>query len=195
MRTLTRIGAGVLAISMALGVAACGDDSDDKKDDAADTTDESTTTTKADTPAGETVTVTAVDYAYQDLPESIAAGTVLKLVNQSAGEAHELVAVKIPDAEKRSVSDLLNLSDEELGKAFGGEPDPATVLLAPPSSTEQIPAVGDGTISEPGRYVVACFIPVGADPSVVLNPEGDGPPESDAPPHFTKGMYAELIVT
>src|SRR5690349_16568642 len=115
MRTLTRIGAGVLAISMALGVAACGDDSDDKKDDAADTTDESTTTTKADTPAGETITVTAVDYAYQDLPESIAAGTVLKLVNQSAGEAHELVAVKIPDGEKRSVSDLLNLSEEELG--------------------------------------------------------------------------------
>jgi hypothetical protein len=176
---------------MALGVAACGDDSDDSGDKAAD----ATTTTAAAEPSGETITVTAVDYAYQDLPASIEAGSVLKLVNQSAGEAHEMVVVRIPDAEKRPVSDLLNLPDEELGTVFGGEPEPAAVLLAAPSSTEQINAVGDGTISEPGRYVVACFIPVGADPAVVLDPNGDGPPESTDPPHFTKGMFAELTVT
>ena len=29
------------------------------------------------------------------------------------------------------------------------------------------PVVGDGTITEPGRYAVICAIPVGADPAAV----------------------------
>ena len=30
-----------------------------------------------------------------------------------------------------------------------------------------IPVVGDGTITEPGRYAVICAIPIGADPAAV----------------------------
>lgn len=189
MRTLTRVSAGVLALSMALGVAACGDDSDDEATDT-----EETTTTEAEA-ASEPITVTAVDYAYEGLPSEVEAGTQLKLVNQSAGEVHELVAILIPEAETRPVSELVALPEEELGAVFGGEPEPATVLLAAPSSTEQIPAVGDGTLTEPGRYAVVCFIPVGADPAVVLDPNASGPPESDDPPHVSRGMFAELTVT
>lgn len=190
MRTLTRFGAGVLALSMAMGVAACGDDSDD---DAAD--DEMTTTTEAEE-AAEPITVTAVDYRFEGLPEEIEAGTKLQLVNQSAGELHELVVIRIPDGEDRSVADLVALPEEESDAIFG-DVEPATVLLAPPSSTEQIPAVGDGTIAEPGRYAVVCFIPTGADPDAYLNaPPSDGPPQVEGgPPHAAQGMFAELTVT
>ncbi|MDQ2650931.1 MAG: hypothetical protein M3Z03_15445 [Actinomycetota bacterium] len=193
MRTLSRFGAGVLALSVALGVAACGDDSDD---DAADTEDTTTTTEEAPA-AGEPITVTAVDYAFEGLPESIEAGTQLKLVNESAGEAHELVAVLIPATETRPVSELIQLSDEELGAAFGGEPAPATVLLAPPSSTEQIAALGDGTIAEPGRYAVICSFPVGGDPGEILDPNAEGPPSvpEGTETHDQRGMFAELTVT
>ncbi len=72
---------------------------------------------------------------------------------------------------------------------------PATVLLAPPGG-EQIDAVGDGTLSEPGRYAIVCFVPTGADPEAFLSEAGpDGPPEVEGgPPHIAHGMHAELVV-
>lgn len=78
----------------------------------------------------------------------------------------------------------------------GGEPE--AVLLARPGSDETIPAVGDGTLTEPGRYVIACFIPQGADPDEYLNAAAEsegGPPDvAGGPPHFVLGMQAELRV-
>jgi hypothetical protein len=77
-----------------------------------------------------------------------------------------------------------------------GDGEPAMVILAPPGGGDTIPAVGDGTITEPGRYAIICSIPQGADPDAYLNaPPSDGPPQVDGgPPHFTLGMYAELEV-
>ena len=141
------------------------------------------------------ITVTGIDYGYEGLPADIEAGTKLAFVNASAVEAHELVAILIPEAETRTLSELIQLPEEELFAVFGGEPEPATVLLAPPSSSEQIEAVGDGTLTEPGRYAVLCFLPVGGDPAVVLDPNAEGPPESDDPPHASQGMFAEVNVT
>ena len=61
-------------------------------------------------------------------------------------------------------------------------------------STE-ILAITDG---EPGRYVVICAIPTGADPVAYFDPANqspDGPPNVEGgPPHFTQGMYADLTV-
>jgi len=75
---------------------------------------------------------------------------------------------------------------------------PAAVLLAPPGG-EQIDALGDGTLADPGRYALVCFIPTGVDPDEYLNAppgEGGGPPviEGAGPPHADHGMYAELTV-
>jgi hypothetical protein len=77
---------------------------------------------------------------------------------------------------------------------FAGEP--AMVLLAAPGG-EQIAAVGDGTLAEPGRYLLFCAIPIGADPQEYLEAAqtSDGPPQVDGgPPHFTAGMYGEVTV-
>jgi hypothetical protein len=108
---------------------------------------------------------------------------------------HELIAVRVPDGEDRSVSELMELPDAELEAIFGSGP-PATVLLAPPGG-EQVDALGDGTLAEPGRYALVCFIPTGVDPDEYLAASGEGPPviEGAGPPHVTAGMFAELEVT
>ncbi len=195
----------VLAAASML-VAACGDDDETSTEDtsAPAETDDATTTTEepADEEAeseGETIEVTAVDYGFEGLPDRIDAGTRLTLVNESSVEIHELVAIRVPDEEERPVDELVTLPEAELDAIFGAGP-PALVVLSPPgaSAEEAIPALGDGTFTEPGRYVVVCFIPVGADPEAYLaaaEAASDGPPEVEGgPPHVTEGMFGEFIV-
>ncbi|WP_436794869.1 hypothetical protein [Actinospongicola halichondriae] len=184
----SKIRQALAVLALVGAVAACGDDDDNANAP-------TTTTTAAPDDTAATVDVTAVDYAYEGLPDTIEAGTRLTLANASDTEIHELVAFRIPDDETRSIDELVTLPPEELLGLIG--PEPATVLLAPPGG-DQIPAVGDGTLSEPGRYGVICVIPTGADPVEYLDAaaasEG-GPPEVDGgPPHITQGMFAELLV-
>lgn len=142
------------------------------------------------------IEVTGVDFAFEDLPDSVPVGSRLTLTNEAPSELHEIVAIRIPDDEDRPGDELMELPPDELGAIFAGEP--AMVLLTPPGG-EQIAAVGDGTLSEPGRYLLLCAIPTGVDPDAYLEAaaasEG-GPPQIDGgPPHFVHGMWAELEVT
>lgn len=165
-----RLGA---AIGMTMLAVACGDD----------------------TTSG-TVKVTGADYSFKNLPKEAEAGTVLSLTNESSKEVHELVALKLPDSEKRSAEDLVKLPQDQLEGLFRGPP--TAVLVAPPSGAPQIQAVGDGRLSEKGRYLIMCSIPIGADPAAYLAAAqrgGDGPPSvAGGPPHFTQGMYGEVKV-
>ena len=197
----------LLAATLAAGLllAACGDDDDTDTATAADDTvtteapaedDAATTTTvaaAADDAAPGTLEVTAVDYAFEGLPDTVPAGTTLTFTNTSEAELHELVAMRIPDEETRPLEELLTLPESELMSIFTGPP--ATVLLAAPGG-EQISAVGDGTLAEPGRYALVCFVPTGADPTAYLESAGpDGPPDAaGGPPHIVHGMHAELVV-
>ncbi len=196
---LARIGLASLAICV-LGLSACS------SDDAADTT---TTTTEADAPRtgdqtssqddhddhdAPKVEIGLVDYSFEDVPSSVPVGTPLSITNSSTTELHELVAVLLPADETRSVEELIALPQEELGALVGGEP--AAVIIAPPGEAG-IPVVGDGTLSEPGRYLLLCSIPLGADPGeyMAAAQTSSGPPQVDGgPPHFTAGMFAELEV-
>jgi hypothetical protein len=186
------IRVGAAAAVALLSLAACGDDDDDETGSGSGS--EVTDDTEAE--AGATIEVTGIDYGYEGLDGTIEAGSKLSFTNGSDKEAHELVAFLIPEGEERSMEELLALPEEELGAIFGGEPEPVTVILAAPGATDEPGAVvGDGTITEPGRYGVACFLPVGGDPAVVLDPNAEGPPDTgDAPPHFTQGMFAEFTV-
>ena len=207
--------AGVLALSL----AACGgDDDDDAGSDttaaAAATTDAPAATTEEPVETTEaggapttphtsdhgdhpTIAVDGIDYGYENLPAEIEAGTVLTFTNQSDTEFHEMVVIRIPDDETRPVEELALLPQEESDAIFASTM-PALVSVAAPGE-EGMPVVGDGVISEPGRYAVVCFIPIGADPQVVLDAmqsESSTPPDlGDGPPHITAGMYAELVVT
>jgi hypothetical protein len=181
-----KLTAGVVALLAAAGLmlGACG------TTDAAD----AGATDPDATDAGDTVEVSTIDYAYEGLPATIAAGTRLEVHNDSTTEMHELIAMRLSDDEARPVRELLELPEAELDGVFAGEP--AVVIIAPPGE-DGFSVVGDGVIGEPGRYVVICAIPTGADPEEYLNaPEGEGPPQVDGgPPHFVNGMWAEVLVT
>ncbi|MGI9053567.1 MAG: hypothetical protein ACR2HQ_13140 [Ilumatobacteraceae bacterium] len=117
------------------------------------------------------------------------------MTNTSSGEAHELVAFLLPDDEARPVTELLALPPAEFEALVAGPP--ATVIIAPPGEGG-FAVVGDGSLTEPGRYLVACFIPIGADPAEYLaaaQASGDEPPVvAGDPPHFTAGVAGELEV-
>lgn len=167
--------ATIAAVALGLVAAACGDDS----------------TTSSSSSKAATVNVKAVDYGFEGLPSSVKAGTALKLTNQSNREAHELVAVKLPDGERRSVAELVKLPEQQLMGLFTGPP--ALVLLAPPGGGDQIVAEGDGTLREPGRYLVLCNVPTGADAGAFMKATGPGQVTGGAP-HHVNGMYAEVTV-
>lgn len=185
--------ARVLALIFALAMvaSACGNDDDDEG---------TGTGTEAGTEeaAGETLEVTAVDYAFDGLPASVEAGTEISLANESEAELHEFVAVRLPDDEDRPVEDLVQLPREEIDALLGaGVTD---VILSLPGQTDTPGAVeGDAVLEEPGRYAVICAIPTGVDPQVYLDAAAEaegGPPEIEdaGPPHLAQGMFAELTV-
>ena len=182
-----------LVVGISMLTAACSDDSDASPSSA---TTASTAPAGSDTgaPGHEHVEVTAVDFSFEDLPSTVGAGTRLSLRNAAAHELHELVAFRLPDAERRPVAELLKLPEAELGPMLGA---PTTVLLAAPGQ-DQIPAVGDGTLTEPGRYLVMCSIPTGVEPAAYLKAaaaaNGQKPDAAGGPPHFTSGMFAEVTV-
>jgi plastocyanin len=209
-RTRT-IALALLVSGSLLGAAACGDDDDNGNgngDDTEATTDDDGNGNGDDGDtgddgddgdegdegaAGDTVEVTGVEYAYEGLPDTVEAGTTFSFTNEGE-ELHEMVAFLIPDEEDRSIDELVQLEDEELGEVFGGEPMPEFVLMAEPGDdgTMVFPPDGEATVTEPGRYGVVCFIPVG----MTEMPEGEqeGPPEGDGPPHAFEGMTGEFTV-
>jgi hypothetical protein len=67
-----------------------------------------------------------------------------------------------------------------------------------PTTDRLIKAVGDGKVTQKGRYAVICSIPVGADPAAYLQAAQSsqvGPPNvPGGPPHFTEGMYGQITV-
>ena len=131
------------------------------------------------------VDVTAVDYAYENFPQTTAAGiTAISLDNQGA-EFHEAAVLRINDGVDATAEELLALPEEEVESmvTFQG-----AVFADPGASGADI-----FDLSEPGNYIVACFIPVGATPEAAAVAEGGGP-EPDGPPHFTQGMLGEFTV-
>lgn len=195
MRTLRRSLTTLAAVvAVATPLAACGDD--DESSAAADPGEVTSPTDASDDlgDAGDasTIEVTLDDFSFPDLPLEVGAGSRLSVVNVGS-ELHELVAFRLAEDEQRPLQELLALPQDELMALLG---EPATVLLAAPGG-EQVEAVGDGTLAEPGRYAILCFIPTGVDPQAYLEAAAtsDGPPDvPGGPPHVAHGMHAEVLV-
>jgi hypothetical protein len=164
----------ILLMCAPLAFAACGDDTDANAADGV-------------------LDVTLGDFSFGDVPDEVPAGTRLQVENVSDTELHELVAVRLADGDDRPVDEIVASGLEEV---MAGGP-PAAVLLAAPGG-EQIAAVGDGVLAEPGRYLLLCAIPTGADVREYLEAAAtsDGPPQVDGgPPHFVNGMVDDVVVT
>ncbi len=71
------------------------------------------------------------------------------------------------------------------------------VVIAPPSA-DGIVVEGSNVFTEPGRYLILCAIPTGADPQAYLaaaaESEGGPPDVPGGPPHFVSGMFGEVVV-
>lgn len=151
------------------------------------------TQTDTETDAG-TVEVTAVNYAFEGVPETVETGTELTLTNASTDELHELVLVRLPDDEQRPVSELVQLPEAEVEPIMAGLKG---VSVAPPESDGMV-VEGALVADEPGRYALLCFVPTGADPQEFMDAAAEaegGPPEVEGgPPHVAHGMFAELTV-
>jgi hypothetical protein len=201
MTTRRKILTLCAALTLVLGLGACGDDDDDETAVADDETSE-TTAAEGDhdeemgqeegnpcapdapddalPPAEELdadatpVTITAKEYEFGGT-DALAAGGAFGITFQNEGnEIHELVLQKIDDAETRSVEEMLQLEeppDTVTDVAFG---------VACPGDTTTFNA----DLSEPGRYVALCFVPVGATADATEEPQG--------PPHAMQGMVVEL---
>ncbi len=187
--TFTRLTA--LAAATIMTMAACGSDENTSSNavDVADTTHDTTDHQPV------TVAIGGVDYAFTNVPASTPAGTTLELQNTSKAELHELVAFRLPDSDELPLGELVQLPPDELTARLGA---PVTVVVQAPGSDQQVVAVGDGSLQQPGRYVIMCFIPTGVDPQVYLDAaaasNGAPPAVPGGPPHFVNGMYAELVV-
>jgi hypothetical protein len=120
------------------------------------------------------VAVTAEDYHFTGVPDTLEAGDYEFDLTNTGTEFHVLVIVK----RKAGVTD----SFEQLLSDPAGEDKVETVLgvAAPPGP----PSSGSVRL-EPGEYLVLCPIPVGTT----------GETEGSGPPHFTAGMQQALIVT
>ncbi len=127
----------------------------------------------------EEVSVTGVEYAFEGVPATIDAGQTAFSFSNGGGELHEMAVFRINDGVEASFEELLALPEEE-AMAAGR---PVGFGFAPPGGTDAL-----FLDLEPGRYGLACFLPVGS------TPESDEEAVAENPPHFTQGMVAELIV-
>jgi uncharacterized cupredoxin-like copper-binding protein len=124
---------------------------------------------------GAKVDVAAIDYAYQGMPAILKPGvTQFKLTNNSTKEAHEMGLGKLlPANESMSVEKMLALPEKKADKLF--DPDTGGGMYAPVGES------GYMVIDlKPGKYVYACFIPVGE--------------KTGGKPHALEGMYGSFTV-
>jgi hypothetical protein len=167
----TRLAAVTMTALVALAGVACSDD-----DGGGDSAAEETTTTAEG--GGATTDVTAVDYAFEGVGETLPAGAHTFTFANEGEEPHELVILRIKD-ENDSIDELLQLPEEE-GRARVEEAGGTFALPGEAGEPAQVDL-------EAGKYAFVCFIPVGTT--------GESPEETgDGPPHFVEGMVTEFTV-
>jgi hypothetical protein len=116
--------------------------------------------------------VRGIDFAFEGIPDELDAGRVsIEFTNETEhAEPHEMLLMKRLDDSDESVTELLELPDEELFAKVA----PTAVAYADDAGGTNVALVD----LEPGAYIAICMIPTG----------GDGPP------HAVNGMVAEFTV-
>jgi hypothetical protein len=123
------------------------------------------------------IDVTAKEYEYSGIPDTISTGYHVVNFSNEGNEQHEMFAFRINDGVTESLDEIFALPEEEIFTKI----TPVNGSYAPPGQSE----ASAWSLTEAGKYAVVCFISVGS----VGDTEGEGPP------HFTQGMVKEFEVT
>jgi hypothetical protein len=136
----------------------------------------------ADEPADDAtpVTISGSEYEFSGQEALSTPGEYAITFTNTGNELHEFVLMRINDDETRPVEELLTQDNPE---EFASEV--AFAFACPGDSSDPVGA----DMSEPGRYVAVCFIPVGSLPSTAAEEFG-----RLGPPHAMQGMVAEIQV-
>jgi uncharacterized cupredoxin-like copper-binding protein len=149
---------------------------------------------------GGVVGVHAVDYGYQGLPGTLAAGEIrFSFTNESQGESHEMTLFRINDGVTESFDQILAEDEAQLnaeqsqqagGQQGSGQQPPAEQSPPPapkmsffastgsaPGQSAKMDLIGN---LPAGRYGMVCFLPVANDEAGTA--------------HYKKGMKAEFTV-
>lgn len=184
-------------LALTLAATGCAGDDPDEAAAAPEVTASEDEEAENDAEGGETVEITAVDYAFEDVPETVSAGTELTLTNTSQEELHEMVVYRVDPDQDMSLDEIIQGAAEE---ADGPPPDWLTfsgVAIAMPGKDGFAPE-GPVVLDEAGRYLLLCFIPTGADPAAfeeaMESDATEAPQVEGGPPHVVEGMAAELTV-
>lgn len=124
----------------------------------------------------EEVAVTATDFEYQGVPDTLPVGEKAVTLTNEGTNFHEIVILRVNDGVTMPAEELLALPMEE-----------ALAQVAIKGITFADPGGSDTSFmrfDEPGRYLATCFIPEGT----TMDHEGTGPP------HFVLGMLGEVTV-
>jgi hypothetical protein len=128
-----------------------------------------------------TLDVTATNYQFDGIADSVSAGTTVVNFDNAGTEFHEIALVRIDEGEERSLEELMALPEDEVDSLITEK----GFVLAPPGAQTYFTADLD-----PGRYVAICFVPVGATPEALAS----GAVLNDEDGHFMHGMVAEFEV-
>jgi uncharacterized cupredoxin-like copper-binding protein len=132
----------------------------------------------ADNCGFKTVAVTAREYEFRGIPNTLVRGTVVFELRNEGAEVHELAFGRIRgDA---SLKAILALPAEERDRLNKIE-ELGAGAIAVPGGTD----VAIVTFTKPGRYSVACFVPGGT--TTIESP-------TEGPPHTDNGMFDEFEV-
>ena len=124
---------------------------------------------------GTAVPITAVDYEFQGIPETLPAGlTKFKVVNTSSTEDHELIFIRLtPAGEKVDPAKLLALPGKKQEKLVDFSKAEFTMTAAGETGYSYADLV-------PGKYLYVCPLPIGG--------------KDKGKPHFTEGMVGTVTV-
>jgi hypothetical protein len=125
--------------------------------------------------------VTAKDYEFEGIDDSLDAGPNVVTLQNDGEELHEVALFRFNDGVELTVDELLALPEEE---ALGS--------VTPAGSGFAMPGATGYTVIDltPGRYMAACFIPVGTTPDLLESGE-----EPQGEPHALQGMATEFEVS
>jgi hypothetical protein len=124
----------------------------------------------------EPMTVTATNYEYLNIPETMPVGEAALTLTNAADQVHEISIARINDDVNMTAREVLMLGEED---ALAAITLVAYAAAAPGGSETAFLNLA------PGRYYAVCFTPTGTKS---FSEPGDGPP------HFLHGMLKEFVV-